>query len=99
MAKKDTDLTYAEMDKEAGKLLKDMDDFKRELDAIDSRIDLLVENGYTTQKGSAAFEKSFKEFTKGAKKTLEGLQGMSEFLTKARKAYEDLDIELANANK
>ncbi|MGP4044743.1 WXG100 family type VII secretion target [Streptomyces sp. 2A115] len=97
---KDADLTYAEMEKEAGKLLKDMDRLHTELDTIDDRIRTLVDNGgYTTQKGSSAFEESFKDFTKGAKKTIEGLEGMSKFLTKAKEAYENLDEQLARGVK
>lgn len=100
MAKgKDADITYSEMDKEAGKLLKDMHRLHGELDTIDDRIRALVENGYTTQKGSAAFEESFKDFTKGAKKAMEGLEGMAEFLKKAKEAYEQLDVQLANSAK
>ncbi|MCX4972308.1 MULTISPECIES: WXG100 family type VII secretion target [unclassified Streptomyces] len=100
MGKKDADLTYAEMEKEAGKLLKDMDRLHTELDTIDDRIKTLVDNGgYTTQKGSSAFEESFKDFTKGAKKAMEGLEGMSKFLTSAKQAYEDLDDQLARSAK
>ncbi len=99
MAKKDVDLTYAEMEKEAGKLLKDMDRLHKELDTIDDRIKNLVQSGFTTQKASGAFEKSFEDFTKGAKQTMEGLEGLSEFLKKAKEAFENLDIELAKSAK
>ncbi|GAB2982143.1 hypothetical protein GCM10023080_055430 [Streptomyces pseudoechinosporeus] len=97
---KDADITYAELEKEAGKLLRDMERLHGELDSIDDRIKTLVDNGgYTTQKGSAAFEESFKDFTKGAKKAMEGLEGMSKFLTKAKEAYQNLDEELARGVK
>ena len=46
-----------------------------------------MKDGYTTRKGSQAFEDSFKELTKGAKDTVEGLTGMAKFLTNAAKAY------------
>ncbi|MET7451256.1 WXG100 family type VII secretion target [Streptomyces sp. NPDC005574] len=96
---KDTDLTYAEMEKVAGDLIKDMHDLETQIAGVEKRVKALVENGFTTQKASGAYEESMRDFTKGATKTVQGLHGLSEFLKKAKQAYEDLDEQLAKSAK
>jgi WXG100 family type VII secretion target len=96
---KDTDITYHEMEKAAGKLDRAEENLTNTLDRLQSYIEELVNNGYTTRKGSQAFDENFKEFTRGAKETLHGLKGMSDFLNKAKQAYEDLDEQLAKSQK
>ncbi|MFF7900277.1 WXG100 family type VII secretion target [Streptomyces sp. NPDC088337] len=96
---KDTDLTYAEMEKTAGDLLKDMHHLEDQIKSVEKRVKQLVENGFTTQKASGAYEDSMKDFAKGAVKTIQGLHGLSEFLKKAKQAYENLDEELARSQR
>ncbi|WP_434594671.1 WXG100 family type VII secretion target [Streptomyces sp. A5-4] len=96
---KDADITYEEMRKAATQVDTAKTKIEEKLTSLEKFIEGLVKNGYTTSKGSQAFEDSFKEFTKGAKDTIEGLTGMAEFLKNAAKAYEDLDDELAKGVK
>ncbi|EST30577.1 WXG100 family type VII secretion target [Streptomyces roseochromogenus] len=96
---KDTDLTYAEMDKQAGELIKAMHHMEEQLKGIERGVENLVAHGFTTQKASGSYEDSIKDFTKGAAKTIQGLHGLSKFLTDAKKAYEDLDDRLAKGAK
>ncbi|HET6860687.1 MAG TPA: WXG100 family type VII secretion target [Streptomyces sp.] len=72
---------------------------EEKLTSLEKFIEGLVKNGYTTAKGSQAFEEDYKEFSKGAKDTIEGLTGMAKFLTNAAAAYEDLDEKLAKGAK
>ncbi|WP_369365109.1 WXG100 family type VII secretion target [Streptomyces sp. CG4] len=97
--KGDAALTYADMDKQAGDLIKAMHNMEEELKGIEKGVASLVANGFTTQKASGAYEESIKEFTKGAAKTVQGLHGLSKFLTDARKAYEHMDHQLAQVAK
>lgn len=92
---KDADITYDEMHRAAGKLTDAKEKIDEKLDSLERYVEGLVKDGYTTRKGSQAFEESFKEFKKGAKDTIEGLEGMGKFLTNAAKAYESLDDDLA----
>ncbi|MFD5648896.1 WXG100 family type VII secretion target [Streptomyces sp. NPDC127039] len=96
---KDTDLTYVEMEKKATDLIKAMGDMEDMLKAIEKGVEELVANGFTTQKASGAYDESIKDFTKGAARTVKGLEGLSKFLTNAKKAYEDLDEQLAKTAK
>ncbi len=97
--KKDTDLTYSKMEEEANKLIKDMGDMEDMLKSIEKRVEALVEDGFVTQKASGKYDESIKDFTKGAAKTMKGLEGLSKFLTEAVKAYQDLDDQLAKGAK
>lgn len=97
--KGDANLTYAEMEKKAGDLIKAMHDMEGQLKGIERGVEELVQNGFTTQKASGAYEDSIKDFTKGAAKTIQGLHGLSKFLTNAKQAYEDLDHQLAQGAK
>ncbi|MFD8737670.1 WXG100 family type VII secretion target [Streptomyces sp. NPDC059618] len=96
---KDADITYEKMRHAAKRLGQEKEKMEDKLHGLDSYIDGLVADGYTTSKGSQAFDDSFKEFTKGMKDTLEGLKGMAKFLEDAAKAYEDLDDQLAKGVK
>ncbi|MGW0996721.1 WXG100 family type VII secretion target [Streptomyces sp. NPDC002523] len=96
---KGADLTYAEMEKVAGDLIKDMNDLEDRIKNVEKRVSHLVDQGFTTQQASGAYEDSVKEFTKGAAKTIHGLHGLSDFLTKAKEAYEQLDHQLAQQAK
>ncbi|GGN85851.1 type VII secretion protein [Streptomyces albiflavescens] len=96
---KDADITYEKMRHAAKRLGHEKEKMEDKLHGLDSYIDDLVAHGYTTTKGSGAFDDSFKEFTKGMKDTLEGLKGMAKFLEDAAKAYEDLDDQLAKGVK
>ncbi|MHC3474489.1 WXG100 family type VII secretion target [Streptomyces sp. 7R007] len=96
---KDTDLTYSEMEKKANDLIKAMHEMESHLKGIEKGVEELVQNGFTTQKASGAYDDAMKDFTKGASKTIQGLEGLSKFLTNAKKAYEDLDEQLAKGVK
>jgi WXG100 family type VII secretion target len=57
----------------------------------------LVAAGFVTDQASKAFEASYEEFTRGATQAIEGLTGMSNYLTAAAKAYAETDSSLAKA--
>ncbi|MGW2646751.1 WXG100 family type VII secretion target [Streptomyces sp. NPDC001393] len=96
---KDTALTYSEMTKQANELIKAMNHMEEQLKGIERGVENLVAHGFTTQKASGAYEESIKDFTKGAAKTIQGLHGLSKYLTDARHAYENLDDHLAKGAK
>jgi uncharacterized protein YukE len=76
-----------------------MHDMEDMLKSVEKGVEELVSNGFTTQKASGAYDDAMKDFTKGAAKTIQGLDGLSKFLTNAKKAYEDLDDQLAKGVK
>jgi WXG100 family type VII secretion target len=99
MAKADVDVTYQDMKDAAKKLKDDKVDINKTLHALKKYIDHLVSSGYVTGRSSKQFDQSFTEFTQGATKTIEGLEGMGDFLKQAAEAFENLDHELEKGLK
>jgi WXG100 family type VII secretion target len=90
-------VTYEEMHGAAAKLKAGRAEIEGQLSKLKSMIDGLVNGGYVTDKSSKAFQSSYEEFNTGVNKTIEGLDGMGEYLTQAAKALSDTDEQLAAA--
>ena len=90
-------VTYGDM-KDAGRRLRDT---KNEIDSqlrqAKSLVDSLVNGGYVTDQSSKRFEQNYSEFNDGATKTIEGLNGMGQYLDQASDALQQTDEELAKA--
>jgi WXG100 family type VII secretion target len=92
-------VTYQDMRDAASKLSNGKQDIETKLRELKSLVDSLVNGGYVTDKSSKAFDSSYTEFNDGVTKTIEGLDGMSDYLNKAADALEDTDSQLASAIK
>ncbi len=90
-------VTYDEMHDAAAKLRAGRSEIEAQLSRLKSMVDGLVSGGYVTDKSSKAFQASYEEFNTGVSKTIEGLEGMGEYLTQAAKALADTDEQLAAA--
>jgi WXG100 family type VII secretion target len=92
-------VTYQDMIDAATKLSNGKKDIETKLRELKSMVDGLVNGGYVTDKSSKAFDDSYSEFNDGVTKTIEGLDGMSDYLNKAAQALQDTDTQLAGAIK
>jgi WXG100 family type VII secretion target len=99
LAKGDVDVTYQDMRDASRKLKSDKKEIDKTLKALKKYVENLVRDGYVTQKSSKDFEESFNEFEKGASQTIEGLEGMGDFLSSAADGFEDLDKKLGDSIK
>lgn len=90
-------VTYQDMRDAATRLSSGQQDIEAKLRELKSQVDQLVSDGYVTDKSSKAFDSSYQEFNDGATKTIEGLEGMSKYLTTAADALQDTDTQLASA--
>lgn len=95
----DVNVTYGEMETAAKQLISGHQEITSKLTALKTMVDGLVQGGYVTDRSSKAFEASYEEFNKGVTQTIQGLEGMSKYLTAAAKAFGDTDSQLANALK
>ncbi|MBS2966943.1 WXG100 family type VII secretion target [Actinocrinis puniceicyclus] len=89
-------VTYEEMRAAASQLNKGMSDIDSTLQSLQTLVNQLVGGGYVTDRSSQQFEASYQEFTKGASQVMQGLGGMSTYLTKAADAFEQVDTQLAS---
>ena len=90
-------VTYQQMEDAAGRLTNGRTEIDGMLGQLQSLVEQLVADGYVTDSSSKNFQASYDEFTQGAKKTIEGLDGMAACLSQAAAAYRDADAQLASA--
>ncbi|TQL59576.1 WXG100 family type VII secretion target [Oryzihumus leptocrescens] len=92
-------VTYQDMQDQATKLAAAKQDIENQLNHLKSQVDQLISGGFVTDSASGQFGSSYEEFNTGAKNCIEGLEGMSQYLTKAAQAFQDVDQQLASALK
>jgi WXG100 family type VII secretion target len=92
-------VTYAEMQSAANQLRSGEQQIEGDLAKLKKLIDNLVASGYVTDSSSKQFESSYTEFTTGATKMIQGLNGMGQYLDSAAKAFQETDTQLAAALK
>jgi len=90
-------VTYGDMRDAATRLNNGEQEIESKLRELKTLVDGLIGGGYVTDKSSVAFGASYQEFSDGATKTIQGLEGMSQYLTAAADALESTDTELAKA--
>ena len=90
-------VTYQQMEDAAGRLTNGQTEIDGMLGQLQSLVEQLVADGYVTDSSSKNFQASYEEFTQGAKKTIEGLDGMASYLNQAAATFRDADTQLASA--
>jgi WXG100 family type VII secretion target len=90
-------VTYQQMEDAAGRLTNGRTEIDGMLGQLQSLVEQLVADGYVTDSSSKNFQASYDEFTQGAKKTIEGLDGMAAYLNQAAATFRDADTQLASA--
>lgn len=89
-------VTYDDMRTAADRLGAGQAEIEAKLSELKSLIDNLVATGYVTDTSSKAFDASYSEFNTGVVKTVQGLQGMGDYLKTAARTLEDTDRQLAS---
>lgn len=88
-------VTYEEMRTAANNLVSGKEQLVQQLSALQAQVNNLVSSGFVTDQASGAFQTSYDQFTKGTTEAVNGLDGMSMFLTSAADALQNVDSELA----
>ena len=92
-------VTYAEMQSAARQLQAGEQTIESDLSKLKRLVDNLVAGGYVTDASSKQFEASYTQFNTGATKMIQGLNGMSQYLDAAVKAFTETDTQLAASLK
>ncbi len=88
-------VTYEEM-RAAGKQLQaGKNDIETRLSQLKNQVKQLVAGGYVTDTSSKQFEASYEEFDQGARKVIDGLEGMNSYLNSAADAFQQTDQHLS----
>lgn len=91
----DVNVTYEQIEAVAGQLSSGHDEITQRLSQLKAVVDQLVETGFVTDSASKHFQQAYEEFNSGVVQTIEGLDGMSKFLTAAARAFQDQDQQLS----
>ena len=92
-------VTYAEMQSAARQLQAGEQTIESDLARLKRLVDNLVAGGYVTDASSKQFEASYTQFSTGATKMVQGLNGMGQYLDAAVKAFTETDTQLAASLK
>ena len=88
-------VSYDSMTTSATRLRNGQQEIESNLRALRQLVSQLVQEGFTTSRASGAFDASYNEFNTGATKTVQGIEGMAQFLDKAAQALQQTDESLA----
>lgn len=92
----DTNITYAEIQSAASQLMTGESQINETLMQLQTTIENLISNGFTTDTASGVFESAYQEFTAGVRSVVAGLTEMSNFLNSVASAYQDMDQSIAS---
>lgn len=92
-------VTYDEMKAAGDRLRAGREEIEGNLQQLKRLVDDLVGGGYVTDTSSKAFQSSYDGFNTGATTTIEGLNGMADYLKAAADTFQKADSELASALK
>ena len=92
----DTNITYSEIQTAANQLTNGQSQIDEVLMNLQTTIDNLISNGFTTDTASGVFESAYQEFTAGVRSVVAGLTESSAFLNSVASAYQDMDQSIAS---
>lgn len=90
-------VTYQDMNAAGDKLVAGRQELESQLTQLKRLVDELVSAGYVTDSSSKQFQASYENFNSGVTKTIEGLNGMGQYLKTAAQTFQDADTQLANS--
>ena len=88
-------VTYSEMQSEASALRSGQQEIVGQLNALRSRINNLVTNGFVTDSASGAFQQMYENFNNGATQTISALDQIAATLEGIANALQETDQTLA----
>ena len=88
-------VSYQELNSAADRLIAGRDDLNSKIGERQSLIGQLVSSGFVTDKSSGAFNTSYDQFSNGARQTISGIDGLSNFLRITATTLSEVDAQLA----
>ena len=88
-------VSYEQMQSAADRLRAGQAEIETNLENLRQLVQQLVADGFTTTSASGAFDLAYGEFNTGARSTVQGIDGMALFLTKAAQTLSETDDSLA----
>jgi WXG100 family type VII secretion target len=95
----DINVTYQDLKDVSAKLTAGQADLISKLNELKTLVNNLVATGYVTDQSSHAFDETFNQFVTGTTQAIDGLDGLSKYLSSAADALQGTDTQLANSIK
>jgi WXG100 family type VII secretion target len=93
----DIHVDYEALRSTASRLTAGQHEMESQLTQLKGLVDSLVSSGFVTDQASGKFHQSYEQWNSGTRNAIEGLQGMSSFLTTAINQHEQLDSSLSQS--
>ncbi|NYF11325.1 WXG100 family type VII secretion target [Leifsonia sp. AK011] len=90
-------VSYDSINNAAGRLEQGRDDLTTKMQELNTLINQLVGDGFVTSQASGAYQAAFENYSNGAKQTIEGLTGLSNFLRKTAQTLQETDQAIASS--
>lgn len=90
-------VSYQDLENAAKKLNNEKEQIRGQLDSLQNYIANLVSSGFVTDSASVKFDQTYREYTKGAKDTIDALEGLAQYLTTTAQTLRDTDEQLGSA--
>lgn len=88
-------VSYADMESAAANLRAGQADLEAQLQKLRSQIASLVSSGFVTDKASKSFDSNYEQFTQGATKCVQGIDGLAKSLETMAKTFAETDTAMA----
>ncbi|GAB3285856.1 WXG100 family type VII secretion target [Kineosporia babensis] len=88
---------YGELQTTSAQLNSGREEMIANLNRLKGLVDGLVASGFVTDQASGRFQQSYQQWNTGASNAIQGLEGMSTFLTQAIARHQQLDSELGSS--
>jgi WXG100 family type VII secretion target len=90
-------VSYESIESAAAQLDTGRENLTQQVESLNRVIDNLVSNGFVTSSASGAYQETFTQYANGAKQTIQGLEGLANFLRRAAETMRSTDEGIANS--
>jgi WXG100 family type VII secretion target len=90
-------VSYDSINNAAGRLDQGRDELNLKVQELNALINNLVSDGFVTSQASGAYQAAFEQYSSGARQTIDGLTGLSNFLRKTAQTLQETDQAIAGA--
>lgn len=90
-------VSYDSINNAASRLDQGRDELTLKVQELNTLINNLVGDGFVTSQASGAYQAAFEQYSNGAKQTIDGLTGLSNFLRKTAQTLQETDQAIASA--
>jgi WXG100 family type VII secretion target len=87
---------YEDMENVAQQLAQGQEQIEAILKNLDAAVTGLEAGGFVSDSAGPRYQAAYREYSMGARQTIAGLEGMSQYLTKAASILHETDINLGS---